>query len=159
MRILGIDPGYDRCGIAVVEKTNGKDVLLFSDCSPTDRKKDVSERLYDIEKQIQKVIDEYRPEAVALEKLFFNTNQKTAGAVGEARGMILSKSAENSLRVYEYTPAQIKVAITGYGKSDKKQIIFMVPKLVSIKKDIKYDDEYDAIAVALTGLASIKAPR
>ncbi|MEK7120577.1 MAG: crossover junction endodeoxyribonuclease RuvC [Patescibacteria group bacterium] len=157
MRILGIDPGYDRCGLAVVEKNKGKDTLLFSACIPTDRKQTIAERLFDIEKQIQEVIDSHRPEAVALEKLFFNTNQKTAGAVGEARGMILSKSAENSLPVFEFTPAQIKVAITGYGKSDKKQMIFMLPKLVSIQKEIKYDDEYDAIAVALTALVSIKS--
>jgi crossover junction endodeoxyribonuclease RuvC len=155
MRTVGIDPGYERCGIAVVEKVNGKEVLLFSDCIQTSKDLPISERLFEISEQIQKVIDDWKPDNMGIEKLFFSNNQKTAGSVNEARGMILSKAAENNLRVFQYTPAQIKVAVTGYGKSDKKQIIFMIPKLLKVNKPIKYDDEYDAIAVALTCLASV----
>jgi len=154
MRTIGIDPGYERCGIAVVEKINSKEVLLFSDCTSTGKDLPIGERLFEISTQIQKVIDDWKPDNMGIEKLFFSNNQKTAGAVNEARGMILSKAAENNLPVFEYTPAQIKVAVTGYGKSDKKQIIFMVPKLLKVNKPIKYDDEYDAIAVALTCIAS-----
>ena len=159
MRTIGIDPGYERCGIAVVEKINSKEVLLFSDCAIADKELPIGERLFKIAKQIQKVIDDFNPDNMGIEKLFFSNNQKTAGGVNEARGMILSKAAENNLPVFEYTPAQIKVAVTGYGKSDKKQIIFMIPKLLKIEKKIKHDDEYDAIAIALTCIASINTPR
>lgn len=154
MRTIGIDPGYERCGVAVVEKINGKEVLLFSDCIQTSKDLPISERLFEISEQIQKVINDFKPDNMGIEKLFFSTNQKTAGSVNEARGMILSKAAENNLPVFEYTPAQIKVAVTGYGKSDKKQIIFMIPKLIRVEKKIKHDDEYDAIAIALTSLAT-----
>jgi crossover junction endodeoxyribonuclease RuvC len=153
MKIIGIDPGYDRFGIAVIEKTGGKDILLYSDCVVTDRKKTLGERLNNIANALDSVIKDYNPNLISLEKLFFYSNQKTAGAVAESRGVVLEKAASYKIPVVEFTPSQIKVATTGYGKSDKKQVMFMVSKLVTIDKTIRYDDEYDAIAVAITGLA------
>ena len=156
MRALGIDPGYDRFGIAVVERLNGKETLLFSDCIVTDKKSPVGERLFQISQGLEKTIKGFSPDRLGIERLFFNNNRKTAGSVAESRGMVLTKAAEYSLPVFEYTPAQIKVAVTGYGKSDKSQVSFMIPKLVKVDKEIRYDDEFDAIAVALTCLASEK---
>jgi len=156
MIILGIDPGYDRFGVAVVGKIGGKEKLLYSDCVVTNRKDDLGKRLFEISGSLQKIIDEYRPDKIAIERIFFSKNVKTAGAVAEARGVVLAKASENNTPVVEYTPGEIKVAITSYGKSDKKQVAFMLGKLLPIKKLIKYDDEYDAIAVALTCLYSDK---
>lgn len=154
MKVLGIDPGYDRFGLAVVEKEGGIEKLLYSECIVTDRKTKLEERLFKISKGLEEAIKTFSPNRVAVEKLFFNKNERTAGAVAEARGVVLVKAAEFSLPVFEYTPSQVKVAVTGYGKSDKRQVIFMVSKLIAINKDIKFDDEFDAIAVALTCLAS-----
>jgi crossover junction endodeoxyribonuclease RuvC len=154
MRILAIDPGYERLGIAIIEKNpKEKEVLVYSDCFKTDKKLSHHERLGFIGTEIDRVIKEFKPEALSMENLFFTTNQKTAIAVAEARGVILYEAAKNNLRVYEYGPGEIKVAVTGYGKSDKEQVIAMIPRLIKVEKAIKYDDEYDAIAVGLTCFA------
>jgi len=153
-RVLGIDPGYERLGVAVVEKENGREKLIFSETIKTSPKRDFKDRLFEIGEEVQKIIDEYKPENLAIEKLFFNTNQKTATNVSEIRGMLLYIAQKNKMDIYEYTPLQIKVAITGQGRADKKQIMFMLERLIKIEKEIKYDDEFDAIAVALTGFAT-----
>ncbi len=154
MRLIAIDPGYERLGIAIIEKNpREKEVLLYSDCFKTDKKLPHYERLGLIGTEINRIISEYKPETLCLENLFFTNNQKTAITVAEARGVILYEAARHGLQVYEYGPGEIKVAVTGYGKSDKDQIIAMIPRLIKINKDIKHDDEYDAIAVGLTCLA------
>lgn len=155
MRIISIDPGYERLGIAIIEKNpREKEVLIYSDCFKTSAKLPHHERLGLIGNEIKKVIEEFEPKALALENLFFSNNQKTAITVAEARGVILYQAALHTLPVYEYGPGQIKVAVTGYGKSDKDQIIAMIPRLIKLEKDIKHDDEYDAIAVGLTCFAT-----
>jgi crossover junction endodeoxyribonuclease RuvC len=154
MRIIAIDPGYERLGIAVLEKLpKQKDALLYSECFRTKASLPHHERLGLIGKELERVIAEYAPQALCLENLFFSNNQKTAITVAEARGVILYQAAIHNLPVYEYGPGQIKVAVTGYGKSDKDQVIAMVPRLIAIDKEIQYDDEYDAIAVGLTCFA------
>jgi crossover junction endodeoxyribonuclease RuvC len=153
MRIIAIDPGYERVGIAVLEKGSGKEELLFSECFKTLTTEKHEDRLRLIGEEIEKIIKEYKPEALAIETLFFKTNAKTAMKVSEARGVILYEAAKNNLKVAEFTPLQIKVAVTGYGKSDKEQVIFMVEKLIKITQPVKYDDEYDAIACGLTYFA------
>lgn len=150
MRIISIDPGYERLGIAVLEKGNGKEELIFSECFITSTKEKHEDRLRLIGEEIEKVIKKYEPEAMGIETLFFKTNAKTAMKVSEARGVIMYEAAKNGLKVLEYTPLQIKVAVTGYGKSDKEQVTEMVKRLIKITKPIKYDDEYDAVAVGLT---------
>lgn len=155
MRIISIDPGYERLGIAVIEKLpRAKESLLYSDCFKTDSKLPHCERLRLIGEEISRIISEFRPEALSLEDLFFSTNAKTAITVAEARGVILYEAAKNGLKVFEYGPGQIKVAVTGYGKSDKDAVITMVERLIKIEKKIKHDDEYDAIAVGLTCFAT-----
>jgi crossover junction endodeoxyribonuclease RuvC len=156
MRILGIDPGYERLGIAVVEKQNGKEILLHSECFQTSAKTPFNERLGLLGEKIREIIKEYEPDALSIETLMFNTNQKTAINVAEARGVVIYEAVRKNLSVFEYSPLQIKIAITGYGRSDKTQVTEMVKRLISIPKKDAKDDEYDAIACALTGFASYK---
>lgn len=153
MRILGIDPGIERLGIAVIERDSGKELFLFSECFKTSAKLSHFERLNLLGQEVARVIKEWQPHAMAIEKLFFETNTKTAMVVAEARGVILYEGARAQLLVYEYTPLQIKVAVTGYGKSDKKGIMDMVPRLIKLPERKMIDDEVDAIAVALTSFA------
>ncbi|AKM83953.1 TPA: crossover junction endodeoxyribonuclease RuvC [Candidatus Campbellbacteria bacterium] len=155
MKIISIDPGYERVGIAIIEKEGGqKEKLIYSDCFKTSPKLPLTERLFLIGQEINKIIREYGAKALAIETLFFTNNQKTVMGVSEARGVIMYQAMLNKIPVFEYTPLQIKIAVTGYGKSDKKQVTDMVLRLIKIEKEIKHDDEYDAIAVGLTHLAS-----
>jgi crossover junction endodeoxyribonuclease RuvC len=151
MRILGIDPGYDRLGIAIIEKPpKGKEVVLYSDCFTTSPKETIYERLQKIGGEVARVVEEYKPEALAIETLFITKNQKTAMRVSEARGIIMYEALKHGVPVFEYSPMQIKTAITSDGTSDKERMMKMIPMLVSLPKKDALDDEYDAIAVALT---------
>ncbi len=155
MKILAIDPGFERVGIAVIErKEKKKDILLYSVCFKTSAKIPFHERLTLIGTELEDIIKKYKPYALAIEKLYFTTNQKTAMNVAEARGVIVYTASHNGLLVFEYTPAQIKVAVTGYGKATKIMVGTMVPKLINMDKGINSDDELDAIAIGLTCLAS-----
>lgn len=158
MRILGIDPGYERLGIAILEKdsTNKKEKVLFSECFKTSTKLEFTERLYTIGQEVKKIIKEYKPDVLAIETLFLNTNQKTVMHVAEVRGVILYEAISAGLKIFEASPPQIKMATTGYGAASKEQIIKMVKLLVDIDKSKKSDDELDAIAIALTAFAHIK---
>ena len=157
MTILSIDPGYERVGIAILEKTSngsGGEELIYSDCFKTSKELSFIERLELVGQEVERVIEKYKPEGFAIEKLFFNTNQKTATNVSEVRGALIYIALKNKLKVFEYTPLQIKVAVAGDGHGDKQQVVAMVKNLIKIEKEIKYDDEYDAIAVGLTCSAS-----
>lgn len=161
MKILGIDPGYERLGIAVLEKKAGdrKETLLYSSCFKTKAGQPHSERLKLLGQEISRVIEAYEPEALSIETLFINTNQKTAMYVAEARGTIIYEAARHGLSVGEFSPPQIKSTVANNGRADKKAIIKMIPLLIKIDKEIKHDDEYDAIAVALTYFAHNKITR
>jgi len=165
MKIISIDPGYERLGIAVIEKQplkassgrmtreKNKEILLFSECFKTSAKLPHHERLTLIGNKIKEIINKYKPEALATEKLFFSGNQKTAMLVAEARGVILYTGSSSGLEIFEYTPNEVKIAITGYGRSEKKQIMDMTRKLIQIDSKTKSDDEFDAIAIGLTHFA------
>ncbi|MBI5139805.1 crossover junction endodeoxyribonuclease RuvC [Candidatus Nomurabacteria bacterium] len=163
MRILGIDPGFERLGVAVLEKNKngkepfdkaqGKERVIFSECFKTEASLEFSERLKLIGLEIKKVIKNYKPEALAIETLFLTTNQKTVMRVAEVRGVVIYEAKQSGLRLFEASPPQIKVAVTGYGKANKEQVIKMVRMLTDIDKSKKSDDELDAIAVALTAFA------
>ncbi len=160
MRIISIDPGYERLGLAVLEKMpKQKEVLIFSECFKTSAKLPHHERLALIGNRIKEVIKKYRPEQLATEKLFFSGNQKTALLVAEARGVILYAGSSSGLEIFEYTPNNIKIAITGYGRSEKKQMIDMVRKLIMVDNKKSSDDEFDAIAIGLTHFAIHKTIR
>lgn len=155
MRILGIDPGFERLGIAVLEKSKGdnKEKVVFSECFKTSAKLEFSERLVLIGKEVRKIIKKYKPEVLAIETLFLNTNQKTVMHVAEARGVVVYEAALAKIKIFEASPPQIKIATTGYGRANKEQIMKMVKILVEIEKSKTSDDELDAIAIALTAFA------
>lgn len=157
-RILGIDPGYERLGVAVLEKNkiNKKEKVIFSECFKTPAKLDFNERLFLIGEEVRKIIKEYKPEILSIETLFLNTNQKTVMRVAEARGVVVYEASRAGMKIFEASPPQIKIATTGHGRSDKTQIIKMVKMLVDIDVSKKSDDEMDAIAIALTAFANMR---
>lgn len=158
MKIIALDPGYDRCGFAVIEReANGKETLIESNCITTN-KDDVFElRLLTVAVEFRKWVTYHTPDVCVLESLFFASNQKTAMHVAEVRGALILVVAELGIPIREFTPKQVKIAVTGDGGATKKQIIQMVPKLIKISKEITYDDEYDAIAVGLTASATFSS--
>ncbi|MBP9771716.1 MAG: crossover junction endodeoxyribonuclease RuvC [Candidatus Pacebacteria bacterium] len=152
MKVLGIDPGYDRLGIALLSGDASKQTYVHSECF-TPAKGEFLDRLYSAGEKIREVIAIHKPSSLAIESLFVTNNQKTAMRVGELRGVILYEARRAGLSVAEYGPSQIKLAVTGYGKSDKDSVTDMVKRLVKIPDEKRLDDEYDAIAVAITHLA------
>lgn len=156
MKVLAVDPGYDRLGVAVIEKKNNQEILIFSDCVETDKQDSLDKRIHVAGKVFSQLLKKYKPDAVGIETLFFNKNQKTAIGVAQIRGVILYLAHEAGAKILEFGPQEIKVAITGYGKSDKKSVIDMVKRLVENTPEKALDDEYDAIAVGVTTLAHLR---
>ncbi len=159
MIILGIDPGYDRLGVAIIEKSaKGKDSVLFSDCITTSAKDTIYDRFKILGDEVTKILAKHKPDALAIETLFITKNQKTAMRVSEVRGIIIYQALKVGVPVFEYAPMEIKMAITSDGSSDKYRIMKMIPLLVDLSKISKkaLDDEYDAIAVALTHSANTR---
>ena len=156
MRVLAIDPGYGRCGVAVVEKIDGKEKYIYSDCVETPAKMPFDQRLLAVASECERLVKKFKPGSLAMERLFLSTNQKTVMHVAEVRGAILHVASSAGVPTFEYTPGQIKSATTGSGRADKKQITQMIHMLLKIEKTIKHDDEYDAIAVGITHLAHIR---
>ena len=153
MRVIGIDPGYDRLGIAVMEKDGGKEQLLHSECVVTDKKATTPNRLLAIGTRLEELLLKYQPDQVAVETLFFNKNQTTAVAVAAARGVVIYLAGKHGALVREFGPQEVKVAVTGYGNSDKRAVTDMLRRLITGLPLKALDDEYDAIAVAVTALA------
>lgn len=149
MLVMGIDPGYATIGFGVVRYANGG----FSDVEygtvKTDPGPDFSARLSEIYQDVTTVIKKYRPDAVAVEELFFNTNVKTAIQVGHARGVILLAAANCGYAPFEYTPLQVKQAVVGYGRAEKRQVMEMTRILLGLSKIPKPDDAADALAIAV----------
>lgn len=154
MRVISIDPGYDRLGIAVMDNATGSEVLLYSGCIESSKADDLPERLFVVGQAFARLVAEYQPDTMAIETLFFNKNIKTAMGVAQARGLLLYIAKAANCQIYEFSPQQIKIAVTGYGNSDKRAVIDMVTRLVPTAPKGALDDEYDAIAVGITCLAS-----
>lgn len=157
-RVLGIDPGYDRLGLAVLEGDASKPTHVWSDCV-IPPKGEKEERLAAVQSAVADAIREYVPDALAIETLFFSTNRSTALGVAEARGAVLAAAGAAGIPVQEYAPQQVKLAVTGYGASDKAAIARMIPHLISLPAKKRLDDEMDAIALAIAGLADRAAHR
>lgn len=156
MKTLGIDPGTATTGYGVIcENGNGLETLEYG-CIKTSPKSSSHERLALIYKELKALIKKHKPDCVAVEKIFFGINTKTAIAVGQARGVILLSAAEAKVKIAEYTPLQVKLAITGYGRAEKGQIQKMVKTLLKLKQIPKPDDAADALAIALCQLNSYK---
>lgn len=150
MIILGIDPGFAIVGYGVIETNGGNFKVIDYGAVKTPKTEALPVRLAMIEEGLNKLIEKYRPDAVAVEELFFTKNITTGIAVAEARGVILLTAVKSCGRLYEYTPGQIKQAITGYGSADKQQMQHMTKILLGLREIPKPDDAADALAVALT---------
>lgn len=158
MRILGIDPGYGRMGWGVIEGQGRDWSYVAHGCVETDADKEFIGRLKEISDSLKEIIATYNPDASSVEDLFFAKNAKTAMKVGQARGVILLSLIEAGLPITEFTPTQIKSAVTGYGTADKKQVQSLVQMSLKMKKFPSQDDAADALGVALTAGLTNTAP-
>lgn len=156
MIILGIDPGLAIVGYGVINVEKGKSTVIDYGVINTPKEKKVPDRLVMIYEGMVALIEKYKPDNIALEELFFNTNTTTGINVAQARGVILLACMKKCPNLYEYTPLQVKQAMTGYGKAEKKQIQYMVTKLLNLKSVPKPDDAADALAIALTHAQSAR---
>ena len=156
MLVLGIDPGTAICGYGLVRMERSRLIPVAYGAVFTDKDMLPEMRLRRIYEELSQLISLYKPDFMSVEKLFFNRNVTTAIAVGQARGVILLAAAMADLPVYEYTPIQIKNAITGNGHADKHQMTYMVTKLLNLKDPPKPDDVADALAIGITGLNFVR---
>lgn len=154
--ILGIDPGYGRLGFAVLS-SNSPERLLDMGLITTDSKDPFPKRLSVIRLELISLIDEYAVKEVAVEKLFFSINKKTAMDVAHARGVMLELFHAKGLSIFEYAPTQVKKAVAGHAQSSKEAIVSMMKKLYKIEFETSYDDAYDALAIAFTHKMSLNA--
>lgn len=149
MIILGIDPGIAIVGYGVLEYTKGKFRTIAMGSIETPAGIDVEERLRMVYDDMCEILDTYRPDEMAIEELFFNTNQKTAIAVAEARGVILLSAVQRRVPISEYTPLQVKQSVVGYGRAEKKQVITLVGMILGMENGPRLDDTADALALAI----------
>ncbi|MFH1386861.1 MAG: crossover junction endodeoxyribonuclease RuvC [bacterium] len=156
MLTLGIDPGTATTGFGLVRQQGDNIYHIESGCILTSSKESAQNRLGIIYQETKKLILRHKPDMMAVERLFFGENSKTAMAVGQARGIILLAAAEHKIKISEYTPLEVKMALTGYGKAEKKQIQQMVRILLKLVEVPKPDDAADALAVAICHLNSNK---
>ena len=149
MRILGIDPGIAIVGWGVIDYVGGKFRPVAYGAIRTEANTPTEDRLNSVYEDLTAVIERYKPDTLAIEELFWNTNQKTGIIVAEARGVILLCATRHGLDINEYTPLQIKQAVVGYGRAEKKQVIMMVTSFLGLKEAPKPDDTADALALAI----------
>jgi len=147
--ILGIDPGYGLVGFGVIEREKGNIKMLDFGCITTSKDDNLSKRLEIISQCMHILIDKWKPDEMAIEKLFFNKNITTGIPVAQARGVIILAAQEKKIPIYQYTPQNIKMALTGMGKADKKQMQFMVKTILGLQEVPKPDDAADALAIAI----------
>lgn len=159
MKVLGIDPGIGRCGWGIVEIKTSKITPVAFGCIETSSKKEAPKRLEEVYGQIDELIKKYKPDEFSIEDLFFGNNAKTALVVGQARGVILLSASQNNIKIGVYTPLQVKIALTGYGKAEKSQVGKMVKAILNLKEVPKPDDTADALAVAITHCFSRKSSK
>ena len=156
MRILCIDPGTAITGYGVIDKQGRNSAHVAHGCIATHKDTSKEKRLLSLEKQLIAIFKEYKPDIVAVESLFFFKNLKTAITVAQARGVILYEIKKNRMPLSNYTPLQVKQALTGYGKAEKKQVQLMTKSILRLKSLPKPDDTADAIAIAICHLNSRK---
>ena len=149
MRILGIDPGYAIVGFGILEADRGQARLVRCGAINTQAGVPMPMRLLQIQEDMETLIRTFQPDVMAIEELFFNTNVTTGIGVAQARGIILAAAAKLGVEIFEYTPSQVKQAVVGYGKAEKKQVMEMTRMMLSLKAVPKPDDAADALAIAL----------
>ncbi|MCC6199023.1 crossover junction endodeoxyribonuclease RuvC [Candidatus Nomurabacteria bacterium] len=155
-RILAVDPGYDRCGVAVLTKSASLPDILYSTCITTNKKDAQEKRLADIYYALEKVIIQWQPTALALETIFFSVNKKTAIKVAEARGAILLLAGTTGLPLIELSPQEVKLSMTGVGNAKKEQVQKMVSLTLKLDTSKRLDDEIDAIALGAAALQKVR---
>ena len=149
MRILGIDPGYAIVGFGVLETERGETRLLRCGAINTQAGVPMPVRLLQIQEDMETLIHTFQPDVMAIEELFFNTNVTTGIGVAQARGVILATAAKLGVEIFAYTPSQVKQAVVGYGKAEKRQVMDMTKRLLKLSGVPKPDDAADAVAIAL----------
>lgn len=149
MRILGIDPGYAIVGFGVLEADRGQARLVRCGAINTPAGVPMPRRLLQIQQDMETLIADFQPDAMAIEELFFNTNVTTGIGVAQARGVILAAAAKLGVEIFEYTPSQVKQAVVGYGKAEKHQVMDMTKRILKLPAVPKPDDAADAVAIAL----------
>lgn len=149
MRILGIDPGVATIGFGCIEARRGQAQMLTYGAITTPAGLPLSKRLYQIAMDMEELIGQLKPDVIAVEELFFNTNITTGISVAHGRGVILCAAEKCGIPLYEYTPSQVKLAVVGYGKADKHQVMDMTRRLLHLKGIPRPDDAADALALAL----------
>lgn len=154
MRVLGIDPGTAIVGFSILDFENNKFKVIDFGCIFTDKNMLMEDRLCKIYSELSEIIDKYKPDEMAIEELFYFKNNKTVISVGQARGVIVLCGRQKNLKINHYTPLQVKIGITGYGKAEKKQIQLMVQRILGLKEIPKPDDAADALAIAITHINS-----
>ena len=155
MRILGIDPGYAIVGFGLIEADRGKVNMVTYGAITTQAGLPLSRRLYQIASDMEELLAQLKPDAIAIEELFFNTNITTGIAVAHGRGVILSVAEKCGVPLFEYTPSQVKLAVTGYGKADKHQVMDMTRRLLNLRALPRPDDAADGLAIALCHARSV----
>ena len=150
MRILGLDPGTATTGYGIVDVEEGEFTAVTYGVIKTPARMPMPQRLQLIQQELQQLLDEYQPETVGIEEVFFGRNVTTAITVGQARGVLLLTLANAGLPIGEYSPPKIKDAVTGYGKADKAQVQLMVRNLLHLEETPRPDDAADGLAVAIT---------
>lgn len=155
MLILGIDPGIERTGYAILNPDGLTPQLIECGCITTPKGEALSYRLFEIRKDLVEIIKKHRPDLLVIESLFFAANAKTAMVVGQARGVVLMTAEEHKLQMVEVTPLQVKLAATGYGKAEKKQVQQMIVQIMKLKRVPKPDDAADAAAIAWAGVGRL----
>lgn len=156
MRILGIDPGIAIVGYGIVDKEGNRYKTVAYDAVTTRAHTPLEERLEKVYNGVNEIIKNYKPDVMSIEELFFNNNAKTALTVGQARGVIILAAVKNGVPVYEYTPLQVKQALTGYGRAGKTQIQQMMKSMLGLTEIPKPDDVADALAIAVCHGNSIR---
>lgn len=149
MRIAGIDPGYAIVGCGAVEYANNNFKLIEYGAITTKAGEPFTQRLLTIDEEVRAFFERVKPEALAIEKLFFNSNQKTAIDVAQARGVLVVNAVRAGIPVFEYTPLQVKMSVVGYGRAEKKQVMEMTRIILGMEKVPKPDDAADALAMAI----------
>ncbi len=149
MRIIGIDPGYAIVGYGVIDYIGNKFKIVEYGAITTESNQNMNERFKSIHDDLNTIIERTNPEFLAIEELFFNSNQKTAINVAQARGVLLLSALNHGISIHEYTPLQVKQAVVGYGRAEKKQVQLLVKSILGLEKVPKPDDTADALAIAV----------
>jgi crossover junction endodeoxyribonuclease RuvC len=151
--VLGIDPGLTRCGYAVIEPRSGRPRPVALGVISTGAEVPLPSRLAELQAEVRSLLDEYRPTAVAVERVFFQHNVRTAMAVGQASGIVMAEAATRGCEVVQYTPNEVKLSVTGDGAADKEAVISMVQTLLGLPRPPRPADAADAAALALCHVA------